>query len=292
MSTRVLRSIPTLREALAEVRGAKKTIGLVPTMGALHAGHTRLIRCALEQSDYVVVSIFVNPIQFNQKEDYEQYPQPLEEDITQCEKLGVPMIFAPPAEEMYPRPLRTFVEVEGVSEHLCGKFRPGHFRGVATVVMKLFAIVQPDRAFFGEKDAQQLAVIQHMVEDLNLPVEIVPVPIVREEDGLALSSRNRRLTCEQRRAAVVLYHALQAAERRFDAGADRAEDLKREALSVLKREPLAQVEYLEVVDAETMQPVERLEGPVRMAGAIWIGAVRLIDNVLLRSGACLVQDLD
>lgn len=281
MSVRIIRSIPALRETLTPARRGGKIIGLVPTMGALHAGHGSLIQRAVAESDPVIVSIFVNPTQFNQKEDYEQYPQTLSEDAGYCERLGASLIFAPSVEEMYPRPPRTTVDVAGVSEHLCGRFRPGHFRGVATVVLKLFSIVQPDLAYFGEKDAQQLAVIRTMVEDLNLPVRIVPVPTVREEDGLALSSRNRRLNPEQRQAAIALSRALRTVEAKVAAGIREPDKLKREALSVLASEPLARVEYLEIVDADSMQPVADLDRPARAAGAIWVGDVRLIDNVAL-----------
>lgn len=281
MSVRIIRSIPALRETLAPARRGGKIIGLVPTMGALHAGHGSLIQRAVAESDPVIVSIFVNPTQFNQKEDYEQYPQTLAEDAGFCETLGVSLIFAPSVEEMYPKPPRTTVDVAGVSEHLCGRFRPGHFRGVATVVLKLFSIVQPDLAYFGEKDAQQLAVIRTMVEDLNLPVRIVPVPTLREEDGLALSSRNRRLNPEQRQAAIALSRALRTVEAKVAAGIREPDKLKREALSVLASEPLARVEYLEIVDADSMQPVADLDRPARAAGAIWVGDVRLIDNVAL-----------
>jgi pantoate--beta-alanine ligase len=281
MSTRIVSSIAALRETLAGARRGGEIIGLVPTMGALHAGHGRLIERAVQESDLAIISIFVNPTQFNQKEDYEQYPQTLADDAAYCESLGVPLIFAPSVEEMYPRPLRTSVEVAGVSEHLCGQFRPGHFRGVATVVLKLFAIVQPDRAYFGEKDAQQLAVIRGMADDLNLPVQIVPVPIVREQDGLALSSRNRRLSPEQRQAALVLSRALRAVKAQFAFGIRAVADLKQVASSVLASEPLARVEYLEVVDADSMEPVARVNRPARAAGAIWVGDVRLIDNVAL-----------
>lgn len=280
MSTRLIHAIAELRAALTEVRRTGRIIGCVPTMGSLHAGHGRLIGKARGECECVVVSIFVNPIQFNQKEDYDKYPRTLSTDLAFCEARGVDFVFAPSEAEMYPRPLRTFVEVTVVSERLCGEFRPGHFRGVATVVSKLLNIVQPDRAYFGEKDAQQLAVIRRMVDDLNMPVAITPVPTVREPDGLALSSRNQRLSPEERCVATVLYKALQTAERLIAAGADRASEIKQQALAVFEQTPQVRVEYLEIVDAEEMQPVERITGPVRVAGAVWLGGTRLIDNVL------------
>jgi pantoate--beta-alanine ligase len=227
----------------------------------------------------VVVSIFVNPIQFDRREDYEAYLVYLPRDVEYCGSLGADLVFAPPAEEMYPAPQHTFVEVTGLTGHLCGRFRPGHFRGVATVVSKLFHIVAPDRAFFGEKDAQQLAVIQKMVADLDMAVEIVPVPTVRECDGLALSSRNRRLSPEERRVAPALFQALEAARARIAGGCTSAPEVLETALSVLRAHPQFRVEYLEVVDPATMAPVERIAGPVRIAAAAWLGATRLIDNV-------------
>jgi pantoate--beta-alanine ligase len=280
MSLRIAPSIGELRELLAEVRRDGKTIGLVPTMGALHAGHARLIEHARRECHYVTVSLFVNPTQFNQQEDYQRYPRDFARDQELCEGPGVDCIFAPSVEEMYPRPLRTSVDVAVVSEGLCGAFRPGHFRGVATVVAKLFDIVQPDYAYFGEKDAQQLAVIRRMVADLNLPVVIRPVPTVREPDGLALSSRNQLLNAEERRIAIVLYQALQAAANVIAGGESDAAAVKRQAQALFNRQPLVRLEYFEIVDPEEMQPVERITGPVRIAGAIWVGSTRLIDNVL------------
>jgi pantoate--beta-alanine ligase len=275
----VIDSIEEIRLTLAAHRRAGRTIGLVPTMGALHRGHGSLIETAARDTDLVVVSIFVNPIQFNDPRDFKQYPRTLASDVAYSESLGARIVFAPPAQEMYPEPPSSFVEVEGVSEHLCGRFRPGHFRGVATVVLKLFQIVQPDRAYFGEKDAQQLAVIRRMVRDLNVPVEIASVPTVREPDGLALSSRNQLLTAGQRRIAPILYRSLRSAEKRMADGARDPELVKQEALEALHH-PEIRVEYLEVVDASSMQPVDRISGSVLIAAAIWIGGTRLIDNVL------------
>jgi len=282
MSLAVVHTIPQVRAAVREARRAGRSIEFVPTMGALHAGHGSLIELARRSQGYLVVSIFVNPIQFNQQEDYQRYPRTLEADRDFCRARGVDLIFAPSIEEMYPEPQRTFVEVTGLTEHLCGRFRPGHFRGVTTVVAKLFAIVQPDRAYFGEKDAQQLAVVRRMVRDLNLPVEIVAGATVREPDGLAMSSRNQRLSPDERRAAAAIYRALQAAGEQIRVGAADPEVARRRALEVLATEPLLRVEYLEVVDPLLIEPVQRIQDEVLVAAAVWAGSTRLIDNIRAR----------
>jgi pantoate--beta-alanine ligase len=271
-----IHSIADLRAWLAQ---ARRPLGFVPTMGALHAGHGRLIDEARAASASVAVGVFVNPIQFNQSEDYARYPRPLAADLAFCAARGVDVVFAPPVEEMYPHPQAAFVEVGRVADPMEGRFRPGHFRGVATVVLKLFHIVQPERAYFGEKDAQQLAVIRCMVRDLNVPVEIVAVPTVREPDGLALSSRNRHLSAEERAIAPRLYQALRAAERSIATGETDAEAVKRAAFEVLASEARMRVQYLEIADDAEMQPVDRVAGPVRVAAAVWVGGTRLIDNV-------------
>jgi len=259
------------------------TIGLVPTMGALHEGHGALMRRAREETGYVVATIFVNPTQFDRPDDFQKYPRRIETDVAFCERLGVDAVFAPEVEEVYPSgEISAAVEVADISSRLEGEFRPGHFRGVATVVAKLFNIVAADRAYFGEKDAQQLAVIQKMVADLNFPVTIVPVPTVRESDGLAMSSRNQRLTPEQRRIAPVLYQALCAAEGSIRGGSRLTAEIKGEALNLLSRNPAMRIEYLEVVDPAAFQPVETVAGDVRITAAVWLGDVRLIDNVLVR----------
>ena len=280
MKVQLVHSISELRRGLAPLRSPEASIGCVPTMGALHAAHGRLIKMARRECEVVVVTLFVNPIQFNQAEDFQRYPRTLSTDLEFCEARGVDFVFAPDDKEMYPAPQNTFVEVERLSDHLCGAFRPGHFRGVVTVVMKLLMIVQPERAYFGEKDAQQLAVIRRMARDLNIPVTIVGVPIVREDDGLAISSRNQHLDPHQRRIATVLYQALRAARESVGGGAGRAEEVKKAAMAVFARQPEVRVEYLEVVDAEEMQPVETIEAPVRVAVAAWVGDTRLIDNIL------------
>jgi pantoate--beta-alanine ligase len=282
MSMRVIHNIPELREALSHVKNSGQTIGFVPTMGALHAGHGRLMEQAAAESDCVVVSIFVNAIQFNQQADYQRYPRTLATDFEFCSARDVDIVFAPSEEEVYPRPQLTFVDVERVSTNLCGHFRPGHFRGVATVVLKLFNMVEPNRAYFGEKDAQQLAVIRRMCTDLDVPVTIVGVPTVREPDGLALSSRNRHLTPEERSVATVLYQALQTVARQIEHGETSIGNIKNQVSALFARYPMVRLEYLEIVDPDEMQPVEQVSGPVRAVGAMWIGATRLIDNVLCK----------
>ena len=284
MKVEVVQSIEELRRALVPIRNGRRSIGLVPTMGALHAGHGRLIETARRESGCVLVSIFVNPIQFDRSDDYSRYPRTLPSDLEFCESRSVDVVFAPSAAEMYPVAQRAFVEVSEIGDDLCGQFRPGHFRGVATVVLKLLNIVQPDRAYFGEKDAQQLAVIRHLVKDLNVPVGIVEVPTVREADGLALSSRNAYLTADERRIAPTLHRALQAAAISISAGATSADEIKQEALRVFDAHHEVRVEYLEIVDPADMQPVEQIIGPVRVAGAVWIGKTRLIDNVVCTPG--------
>ncbi|MGO9097881.1 MAG: pantoate--beta-alanine ligase [Bryobacteraceae bacterium] len=282
MSAELIPSILELRHRLAEVRRAGRVVGFVPTMGALHAGHGSLIEMARQQTDCVVVSVFVNPTQFNQQQDYDFYPRPLAEDLEFCSARGVDIVFAPAVEEMYPGAQSVIVDVLRVTDHLCGKFRPGHFRGVTTVVLKLLNIVQPDRAYFGEKDAQQLAAIGRMVADLDVPVQIVAGPTVREDDGLALSSRNRRLSPAERRIAPAVHGALKVAEEQIAAGATDPQPIKTKALATFHPFPQFRVEYFEIVDPAEMQPVERIDGPVRVATAVWLGATRLIDNVLCR----------
>jgi pantoate--beta-alanine ligase len=248
-------------------------------MGALHAGHARLIERARDHCDYVVVSIFVNPLQFDRPDDLERYPRTLESDLALCSALGVDAVFTPAASEMYPVRPTCVIHVGSVAEHLCGRYRPGHFNGVATVVMKLFQIVRPDRAYFGEKDAQQLAVIRHLVRDFNIPVEIEAVETVREPDGLALSSRNARLDADERRLATTLYNALSEARRLIAQGAASVDVVRTAAAARIPVDQRLRLEYLEVVDPEDMQPVERIEGPVIAAGALWVGSTRLIDNL-------------
>ena len=280
----VVETAAEVRRRLEPARRSGEMIGLVPTMGALHAGHAALIEQAVRECQWIVVSLFVNPMQFNRDEDYQTYPRDRAADLAFCGSLAVNFVFAPTAEEMYRQPQHASVEVEGLTEHLCGPHRPGHFRGVTTVVSKLLNIVQPGRAYFGQKDGQQLAVIRRMVDELHMPLTIVGVPTVREHDGLALSSRNRLLDTQGRRAAAALYRGLQVAERMVAEGETCPGEVVKQALAVIDAEPLARVEYLEVVDAEALQPVIEIEGPVMIAGAIWVGNTRLIDNVTAARG--------
>ncbi len=279
MSTELVQTIAEIRQLLEPIRSSQ-TIGLVPTMGALHEGHGSLIQQARKETDCLVVSIFVNPLQFGPRDDYTRYPRTPEADLDFCSRLDVDLIFEPEVKEMYPTPSLSTVEVTRITDHLCGPFRPGHFSGVATVVAKLFQIIQPQRAYFGEKDAQQLRVIERMVSDLNLGVTVVAVPTVRESDGLAVSSRNQYLSPQERALAPVLYRALQVAQQAIAEGVLDSGEVQKRALAVLEQEQSVTVEYLEIVDPEELQPVERITGPVRVAGAIRIGATRLIDNLL------------
>jgi pantoate--beta-alanine ligase len=274
-------TIEALRTQLAAARQARKSVGLVPTMGALHAGHLALIDQARRENDFIVVSIFVNPAQFGPNEDFHRYPRPFEKDAALCAEHGVDLIFNPSPEEMYPPGYRTYVEVTRLQDGLCGASRPGHFRGVATVVLKLFNLVQPDRAYFGQKDAQQVRIIQRMVTDLNLALKVVVVPTVREADGLALSSRNQYLDPGQRRHATVLWRALTEARTRIDAGERDAEVIRRLLADRIAATPGAVLDYAAVVDADSLEPVARLRGPTLLALAVKFGATRLIDNLLV-----------
>jgi pantoate--beta-alanine ligase len=275
----IVSSVSQLREQLDRVRREGRRIGLVPTMGALHAGHASLIERARAECDFVVVTIFVNPLQFGPSEDFQRYPRPIEKDSAICAEKGVDLIFAPEVSEMYAAPQLTFVEVTRVTDHLCGAFRPGHFRGVATVVLKLFNIVQADFAYFGEKDYQQLCVIRRMVEDFNLRIAIVPVPTFREPDGLAMSSRNIYLSAAERAAAPALFRALTLAREKIASGETDAAAIKAAAVKILSADPLIRVQYFEIVEPSEVQPVAVVSGPVRIAAAIFIGNTRLIDNV-------------
>ena len=280
MSVQLVSTIGELRSRVASARRAGRSVGLVPTMGALHAGHIRLIDQAVEDCDLVIVTLFVNPTQFSRQDDFERYPRTTEHDLAVCEEHSADILFAPSLEEMYPGRERTVVEVQHLTEHLCGPYRPGHFRGVTTVVAKLLNIAQADRAYFGEKDAQQLAVIKRMAEDLHIPTRIIPVPTVREPDGLALSSRNQHLNVEDRETAAVLYQALTAAKEAVEGGERNAEEVLRIAREEFRKYPGARVEYFEIVDPDDMQPVKTIQGPVRAATAVWVGDTRLIDNML------------
>ena len=250
-------------------------------MGALHAGHAELIRHARRECDAVVVSIFVNPLQFDRADDLARYPRTPDADLALCRDLGVDAVFTPAASEIYREAPECTVHVGRLADHLCGKYRPGHFRGVATVVLKLFQIVHPERAYFGEKDAQQVAIIRRMVTDFNIPVAIVQVPTVREADGLAMSSRNRHLSKAERAAAPALYRALLDVQRRVLAGERDAVALKSAAAAAIPHPDMLKIEYFDIVYPHSLQPVDRIDGPVRAAGAMWVGSTRLIDTVLI-----------
>ena len=278
MALEIVETIAGLRARVAARRSAG-LVGLVPTMGALHEGHASLIRQARAECSSVVVSIFVNPIQFDRPEDLERYPRSLAVDAALCASLGVDLVFAPTVAEMYPVSLECRVEVGRLADHLCGRFRPGHFSGVATVVLKLFEIVQQDRAYFGEKDAQQLAVVRRLVSDFNVATTIVGVPTIRESDGLALSSRNQRLDPDERQLAPALYHALQRVKSAIAAGVSNVSQLKQLAVTQIPPDPRLRLEYFEIVDPVDFQPVDAVTGPVVAAGALWVGTTRLIDNM-------------
>ena len=274
--------IPEVRAQVRDARAKGSRVGLVPTMGALHEGHASLIRMARGETGLVVVSIFVNPTQFGPGEDLAKYPRPLEADLEVCRREGASLVFAPPASEMYPAGFATAVHVAGLVEKMCGAFRPGHFDGVCTVVAKLLEIVRPDVAYFGEKDAQQLAVVRRMVADLNLPVEIRGCPLVREPDGLAMSSRNAYLSADERRRALVLSAALAEARdalRQGERAAGRIVDQVRRRIDAAKG---VNLEYAAVVDPDTLADLERIGEKVLVAVAAKVGNTRLIDNVLLR----------
>ena len=276
-----IRTVAWMREKAREARQEQHIIGLVPTMGALHAGHMALVERARKECAPVYASIFLNPTQFGPNEDLSRYPRPVEADIDKLTSAKVDGLFLPDAREIYPSGFATYVHVEGLSERLEGKSRPGHFRGVATVVLKLFEIAQPHFAYFGRKDAQQVRIIQQMVRDLNLDVEIIVCPMVREPDGLAMSSRNAYLAGEDRKAATVLHRALQAAAAEAKAGVRDSLELQRALNRVLASEPSARVEYAEIVDAESFEPVVRVTRTAYALLAVHIGKTRLIDNMLI-----------
>ncbi len=275
---------PELMQDLAfRLRREGKQIGLVPTMGALHDGHLSLMRRCRSENAISVMSLFVNPIQFNQKSDLAAYPRDLQGDLKQAEALGVDLVFAPAEQAMYAEGFQTLVTVEELARRWEGEFRAGHFRGVATVVAKLFTIVKPHRAYFGQKDYQQALVVKRMVRDLNLDVEIVLMPIVRDPDGLALSSRNVNLSAEERKAALSLHRSLVFAGERVRAGERDAKAIVEGMRQIIEREPLARVDYIACCHPETLEPFDRMEGTVLFALAVWIGKTRLIDNALVRS---------
>lgn len=283
-----MKIVETVAEVRAIVKAWKKeglTVGLVPTMGYLHEGHKSLIDRAVAENDRVVVSVFVNPIQFGANEDLDSYPRDLEHDSALCEAAGASLIFHPTPEEMYPKGFCSCVDMDVLTKELCGLSRPVHFRGVCTVVNKLFNMVAPNKAYFGEKDAQQLAVIKRMVLDLNMDLEIVGCPIVREADGLAKSSRNTYLSAEERKAALVLSQAVFAGKELAQSGETDAKKIIDKMVSIIEAEPLAKIDYVKIVDLMTMQQISTLDRPFLAAMAVYIGKTRLIDNFMMEVGA-------
>jgi pantoate--beta-alanine ligase len=278
----IAKTVAEVRQAVALARARGQSVGLVPTMGALHAGHASLIHAARAETGLVVVSVFVNPTQFGPNEDFTRYPRTWDQDIAVCTREGVDLIFAPEPEIVYPPGFRTYIEVHDMQDVLCGASRPGHFRGVATVVLKLFNMVQPDIAYFGQKDAQQARIIRQMVRDLDVPVRLRICPIIREPDGLALSSRNRYLDADQRRHAVVLHRALETARGLIDAGERDPAVVQQAMTRLIAATPGAALDYAAVVDYETLRQLERLRGEVLLALAVKFGATRLIDNILIQ----------
>lgn len=279
-----MKVVSTIAELKEIIRGWKKeghSIGLVPTMGYLHEGHGSLVTAARKENDRVVVSIFVNPIQFAPNEDLATYPRDLEKDSAYCESLGADVIFHPEPEEMYHKNFTTFVDMTLLTEELCGLTRPTHFRGVCTVLSKLFHITEPDRAYFGQKDAQQLAIVRHMVEDLNMNLEIVGCPIIREDDGLAKSSRNTYLSEEERKAALVLSRAVFHGQKMVADGETDASVVLGEMKQMIEAEPLAKIDYVKAVDGLTMQQITEIKAPALVAMAVYIGKTRLIDNFIV-----------
>jgi pantoate--beta-alanine ligase len=278
---KIITSIPEMKAVVRQHRSSSRTIGFVPTMGFLHEGHLSLVRASRKKADVTVVSIFVNPAQFGPKEDFKAYPRDLGRDCALLEKEGVDYVFHPEASQMYPDGYKTYVEVHDLQDKLCGRSRPGHFRGVCTVVLKLFQIVEPDFAFFGQKDAQQAIILRKMVRDLNLNVQVEVMPIIREPDGLAMSSRNTYLNPQERTAAVVLTRSLAEAKTVIERGERRAEVVLGRMRAMIEKEPLARIDYVEAVDAQDLKPVKEIRSGTLIALAVYIGTTRLIDNLTI-----------
>ena len=277
----VIRTIKNMQTLSKALRFEKKTIGFVPTMGALHEGHLSLVRRSKNENDAMVVSIFINPTQFGPKEDFKQYPKDEKGDLNKLSGLNVDAVFIPEADEMYQDGFNTTISIGHIGEILCGASRHGHFNGVATVVEKLFNIVMPDKAYFGQKDFQQTVVIKKLVKDLNFNIDIIVCPTVRETDGLAMSSRNSYLNNEERKAAAILYKALKQGEALLGRGADDVSDVRRGMKALIKSEPLAEIEYIEIVEPRTLQVIEKIKKPVVICLAVKIGKTRLIDNLVV-----------
>jgi len=279
---RLITTVKEMKTLAQELKSGGKVIGLVPTMGYLHEGHLSLVRTSLEKTDVTVVSIFVNPTQFGPREDFSHYPRDLDRDIQILEKMGVEIVFHPEPEEMYPEGYKTYVEIPVLQTKLCGRSRPGHFRGVCTIVLKLFHIIHPELAFFGQKDAQQSIILKRMVEDLDMEVRIEVLPIVRDADGLALSSRNTYLNEGGRKAALCLWKSLSLAQSMVQRGERDPQIILQKMRGIIQKEPLAKIDYAEIVDPEELNPLSRIEGEALIAMAVYIGKVRLIDNVLVK----------
>jgi len=280
---KVIRKIDEMRRSVSDIKSRGMSVGFVPTMGYLHEGHLSLVRESLREANATVVSIFVNPAQFGPREDFKEYPRDLNRDSEILEREGIDYLFVPEAGEIYPQGYKTYVEVCDLQDRLCGRSRPGHFRGVCTVVLKLFNIVNPDISFFGQKDAQQAIILKRMVKDLNLDVKIEVLPIIREEDGLALSSRNKYLTREERKAAHVLSKSLKQAQSMMEKGERDSAAIIKEMKEIIGREPLVKIDYVEIVDLDNLDHVPRIEKGALAAVAVFIGKVRLIDNTILRT---------
>lgn len=285
----VVKTVKEVREFVKDARRNGKTIGFVPTMGFLHEGHKSLIVRAAKENDVVVVSDFVNPTQFGPNEDFEAYPRDIDKDARLCEEAGADVIFNPEPDEMYSSPLTT-ISVDKITKGLCGKTRPIHFNGVCTVVSKLFNIVTPDRAYFGEKDAQQLIVVKKMVKDLNFDIEIIGCPIIRESDGLAKSSRNTYLNTEERSAALCLSRSLKIGKEMIENGEKEAQAVKNAIISEIEKEPLAKIDYVEIVDLDNLESTNRTDVGILCAMAVYIGKTRLIDNFIIEKGVGSIND--
>ena len=279
---RIIRSINNMQRVSMDLKQKGKSIGFVPTMGALHAGHLSLIKRACKENDFTIVSLFLNPTQFGPNEDFRRYPRNLNTDVSLCKKEGVDIIFYPEMRQIYPRDYKTYVFIEKLSDVLCGKSRPGHFKGVATIVTKLFNIVQPDIAYFGQKDAQQAIIIQRMTRDLNIPVKINVMPIIRESHGLALSSRNNYLTVKQREEAVVLSQALRKAKTMIKQGVIDSAKIILVMRKIIQKRKSARIQYIQIVDLDELLPVKKVKHKVLVALAVWFGRTRLIDNIIVR----------
>ncbi len=279
MTTELIESIDALRERIRGIKCSPATLGCVPTMGALHAGHIALIERARSECDFVVVTLFVNPLQFDRKDDLNRYPQNLEDDLRVCSQHGVDVMFAPSVQEMYPRSPTIRIEVDALGSNLCGASRPGHFQAVAIVVLKLLNLVLPDKAYFGEKDYQQLVIVQRLVQDINQAVCIVPVETVRDRDGLALSSRNKQLNEVERKAALLLIQSLRAAKAAIESGERDAVQLIKRIRKMFKKEPLLHLDYFQIVDPDSLEPIVSIRDQVRIMMAASVGKTRLIDNL-------------